>query len=115
MSGLTPYRILMFAFGFSLGTTVAQAADWTVFNNCMRGYLAPVDAAEPSILSGATLIVRVLCVEESANLANALVSENPNAVRDHGSYGEAFSSFLTVMERDTALELFQVRRSKLEH
>ncbi len=92
----------------------ARAEDWSKFYDCVRQYRQAVEQAEPSLFDGARLIVDVLCVDESTDLANQMFHEptRQDIVKDQG-VGGAFESFRYVMRREVTADLFKVRRDRL--
>jgi hypothetical protein len=112
------YYQTLATIGFACGTATqfvhtAAAADWSILTDCARQNAAVVEQVEPSLFDGSRLIVDVLCQNEAVDLGNKLVSENPNAVKDHGGFGGAFGSYLSVMRRDVTKILFNQRRKRL--
>lgn len=91
----------------------AAAADWTKFTDCANQSGSIVEQVEPSLFDGSRLIVDALCQSEAAELANKLVSENPNTVRDHGGFAGAFDTYMSVIRREVTKVLFERRRKRL--
>lgn len=77
-----------------------EEAEWRTLYECAERHVVDVARVVASVDEGAGLIVEVLCVEESTAVANAMMGTRTDVVEQRGSFGAAFTSFLTVVTRE---------------
>ncbi|QBY00574.1 hypothetical protein E2K80_07325 [Rhodophyticola sp. CCM32] len=79
---------------------VGEEAEWRALYDCAEEHAVDVARVVVSVDEGAGLIVEVLCVDESTAVANAMMSTRSDVVERSGSFGAAFTSFLSVITRE---------------
>ena len=77
-----------------------EEAEWRTLYDCAERHAADVARVVVSVDEGAGLIVEVLCGEESTAVANAMMGTRTDVVEQRGSFGAAFTSFLSVIMRE---------------
>ena len=107
MITLRPIALAVFAFS----SAAAAEERWPEYQACAERFLVNVERAEPSIWDGADLILRALCIQEGADVANDMVSGREMAKIE--PFGTAFDRALAVIRRETAVKLYEARVLRL--
>ncbi|WP_371055014.1 hypothetical protein [Rhodosalinus sp. K401] len=104
-------RLLPVAVFAALATSASSQERWEEYWACEANVLANVEQAEPSVWDGAKLIAEALCMFAATDLANDMV--NSRDYLQEQPPGDAFSSALSVIRRETAIKLYRQRELRL--
>lgn len=90
----------------------AEEAEWQRYYRCVRIHVEDVASVIQSLDEGAALISEVLCMDEATAVANAMMRQRGDGGQ---SVGARFSSFLTVVLRETRGMVYQEKRLQAGH
>ena len=87
----------------------AEEAEWRVLYNCSNSHISNVARVVESVDEGASLIVDVLCLNETTELINAMIVSRSQFVRQIDNIYEVHNSFMAVINREIRGRVYRAK------